>query len=94
MTTKQLNATINIRVDAKTKKKAQKILEEIGLDLTSGIKLFLKTVNRTHSIPFELRTENGFTHKQEMEMIKEAKDALENGKVYDSVDEMFDDILK
>lgn len=47
-------ATINIRIDTGTKNKAQEILGELGLDLSSAIKIFLNKVILTESIPFEL----------------------------------------
>jgi len=86
--------TINIRIDEETKENSQKILKEMGMDLSTGIKLFLKAVNRTKSIPFEIRTENGFTEKFEREIKQEARESLKNSKSYNSVDEMFTDILK
>ena len=55
------NTKINIRVDKKTKEQAKKTLEALGLDLSSGVKLFLKSVVNTQSIPFEVRTKNGTT---------------------------------
>ncbi|KKU19022.1 MAG: hypothetical protein UX30_C0020G0001, partial [Candidatus Saccharibacteria bacterium GW2011_GWA2_46_10] len=33
--------TLQIRIDAKTKKASRKILEELGLDMSSAVKLFL-----------------------------------------------------
>lgn len=53
------DTTIQLRVDKKTKKEAKKTLDEIGLDFSSAIKLFLKSVIATESIPFEIRTKNG-----------------------------------
>ena len=87
-------ATINIRIDEETKKMSQKIFKEMGMDLSTGIKIFLNAVNREKRIPFEVRTENGFTPEYETELLREVEDALKNGKSYNSVDEMFEDILK
>jgi len=80
--------TINVRIDRKTKEEAQETLENIGLDMSSAIKVFLRTVNITKSIPFELRTENGFTIAQERELLKDAKDALENSPGYNSAEDL------
>lgn len=87
------NTTIQIRIDKKTKRSAQKILDNIGLDLSSAIKLFLKTVTKTHSIPFELRTENGFTKAQELKIVREYEETIREGKMYDTYDEMVKDIM-
>jgi len=69
---------INIRVDKKTKDKAQKTLEELGLDLSSGVKLFLHSVINTQSIPFDVRTKNGYTQNEELRILKEAEEALKS----------------
>lgn len=85
---------INVRIDKKTKQDSKKVLESIGLDLSSAIRIFLKTVVKTHSIPFELRTENGFTLAEEKELIKEAEEALKNGKTYNNFSELLAEIDK
>lgn len=72
-------ATIQIRIDSKTKRNAQKTFSKLGLDMSSGIKMYLNQVSIKQAIPFEIRTENGFTQSQEREMIREAREALENG---------------
>lgn len=84
---KNMSSIINIRVDRATKLAAQKTLREIGLDLSSGIKLFLRNVVITKSVPLNLRTENGFTVAQEQEMLAEARWAKKHGKRYDTVAE-------
>ena len=64
--------TINLRIDEKTKKEAQKIFEKMGMSLSTGIKIFLKNVNKTKKIPFEI-TENGFTPEYEEEVLKDVE---------------------
>ena len=88
------NTTLQIRIDKKTKDKAQKIFKGMGIDMSSGIKLFLSRVVNTESIPFIPITKNGFTKKGEEEILKEIVLAKKNGKVYSSADEAFDDVLK
>lgn len=70
---------IQIRIDEKTKKSAKKILDGLGVDMTSAIKIYLKQIVITKGIPFRLLTENGFTPEQEEEILKAAKEA-EQGK--------------
>ena len=89
-----MNTTIQIRVDKNTKKEADKTFKKMGLDTSSGIKLFLHRVIQSRSIPFQIRTENGFTIEQERKMLKEAEHALKYGKSYKTAREMFDDIMK
>jgi|GEM_PF-366444 DNA-damage-inducible protein J len=86
-------ATIQVRIDEKPKKDLQKILRQIGLDVSSAIKLFIHQVIITESIPFPIRTENGFTPEQEREMIREEEEALKYGKRYSSAEELHRAIL-
>ena len=89
-----MNATIQLRIDASTKSKAQKVLGALGLDLSSAVKLFLTQVVRSRSLPIANLTVNGYSHKQEKEMLKEAAWAKKHAKRYSSAKEMFDDILE
>ena len=82
-----MSSIINIRVDSATKSAAQKTLEEIGLDLSSGIKLFLRNVVITKSVPLNLRTANGFTVAQEKEMLKDVAWTKRYGKGYSTAAE-------
>jgi DNA-damage-inducible protein J len=87
-------STINVRIDAKTKNKTQKILREMGLDLSSAIKIFLNKIIITKSIPFEIRTVNGFTPEFEQELLEASRDALTYSKGYDTPEELHAEILK
>lgn len=87
------DTTIQLRVDRKTKQQAKKTLDEIGLDFSSAIKLFLKSVITTESIPFDIRTKNGFTLKQEQEILKETERVLKNGKRYSNAKELHKDLI-
>lgn len=91
--------TINIRTDEKRKKLATAILKEMGLDMSSAIQLFLQQVIITKSIPFPIRTVNGFTLEQEKAILSdmrelEAEIAAGKAKSYNSSEEMAEDLLK
>lgn len=79
--------TLNVRINKNTKQQAQKIVEKLGLDLSSAVKLFLNQVINTKSIPFEIRTENGYTPAYEARLLKEVEYMKKHGKRYDSVEE-------
>lgn len=94
-----MDTNIQIRVDKKIKKEVQNILEDLGLNLTSAISIYLHQIIRTKSIPFHLITENGFTHEQEVKILQESEKtmkALKKGKLktYKNAEEMMKDILK
>jgi len=68
-------STIQVRIDPKTKKAAKKILDKVGLDMSSAIKVYLKQIILTEGIPFSLLTENGLTIQQEREILKASEEA-------------------
>ena len=43
---------MQIRIDASIKAKAQKAFKEMGLDLSSGVKMFLNQVSIDQCMPF------------------------------------------
>lgn len=45
---------INIRIDDNLKKDAEEILDDMGLNMTTAITIYLKAIVRTKSIPFNL----------------------------------------
>ena len=48
---------LNIRIDKKIKDHAEKIFNELGLNMTAAINIFLREVIHEHGIPFELKIE-------------------------------------
>ena len=84
-------ATINIRVDENIKKQANLLFEELGLDMSTVLNLFLRHAVYYGGIPFEIRKQNAATQAAlgELESIRRGKLAA---KRYKSVDEMFTDL--
>lgn len=59
--------TIQIRIDEKTKRSAQKILAELGLDLSTAARLFLKYIIVHKKLPFPIevkKPKRPSTHSQ------------------------------
>ena len=46
---------LNIRTDKDIKVQAEEIFNELGLNMTTAINMFLRTAIREHGIPFELK---------------------------------------
>lgn len=88
-----MNSTLSIRIDRKLKKEAGKTLKEMGLDISSGVKMFLSQVVNSGSIPFEPKMHYAMTPKQEKWVIKQIAEARKNSKGYLSVEELHRDIL-
>ena len=49
--------TLEVTLDPTLKKKANKVLNGLGLDMESAVRVFLRKVVATHSIPFALAEE-------------------------------------
>lgn len=75
-------ATLQIRVNKETKNKAKRVFKDLGIDMSSGVKLFLSQVVNTGSIPFTPITKNGFSLGREKEILDETDRALKEKKSY------------
>ncbi len=65
------NEQIQIRIDAETKRETKKILDSLGIDMSSAIKLFFRQIINAKNLPFELRGENGLTLRN-AELLRES----------------------
>ena len=48
------STNINIRTESELKSKAQQVFDDLGLDMTTAINIFLKQVVYKEAIPFEI----------------------------------------
>ncbi len=81
------NTNINVRTTMDVKKRAEVILGDLGLNLSSAVNLFLKQVINYRGIPFDLRLPNKATLKA-MDDVDNRRD-LESA---DTVEDMFEKI--
>lgn len=88
-----MTTTLQIRIDKKTKNKAQKTFRAMGLDMSSGVKLYLAQVVKEQTIPFPITSVNNWPAKKKQQLIKGAKEALRSGQVFRTAKELHDDIL-
>lgn len=90
--------TIQVRIDAATKKSAQTIVNRLGFDLSSAIKIYLRQITQKKGLPFPVVTKNGFTFFQEDELVKVSNQTLrqfKSGKLkgYKSFKSMLKDLF-
>jgi len=85
-------ANISIRIDEKLKQKFDKLCDELGLNMSTAINLFIKTVVREQGIPFALSIND--YNKETQQVIADVHNGIGLSKTYSSVDEMMTDILK
>lgn len=58
-----LDSTVRARIDSKLKNDVEIIFNELGLNTSQAITLFLKKVKMERGIPFELKIPNEITLK-------------------------------
>ena len=85
--------TLQVRIDEKLKRKAQKVADDLGMDLSTAVKLFLVKFTVQKGLPFYVGAERRMSPKEERILLKDLDDAMTNGKAYTSVDDMIKDIM-
>ncbi len=76
--------TIEVTIDPSLKKKAAKVLDGLGLDMNSAVRVFLSKVVATHSIPFALAEEPEayrFSARETEEILASRREARKPGRV-------------
>lgn len=71
-------ATITIRLDDNTKNNFVKACDNMGLDMTSAMMIYIKKVSRENKIPFEV-SYDPFYSESNMKALQEAKERMEKG---------------
>ena len=71
------NEQLQIRIDTETKREAKKILDNLGIDMSSAVKLFFRQIINARNLPFELRGENGLTLRN-AEILRESVISAKN----------------
>jgi DNA-damage-inducible protein J len=74
-----MDSTLQIRIDKKTKEEAQKTFRSMGLDLSSGIKMYLSQVINRKEIPFKVLSAEYWSDEKKTKIINESKEAIKNG---------------
>lgn len=84
----------NISIDADVKKKAQELFEDLGIDLSTAINLFLKQSIRENAIPFSVCRE--IPNADTIAAMKEADEMdkhPEQYKLYSSFAEILEEVI-
>jgi len=88
-------STINVNVDSKLKKEATEILNDLGLNMSVAINMFLNQVVKRGGIPF--RITNKKPNKELLEALEEAeeiKSGRKEVKGYHDINELIHDLLE
>ena len=88
-----LTSAINVQVNKEDKDMATKILNDLGISMSTAINIFVKQIIKHDGLPFEVK--NPRPSKELKEALKEGNKISkeDNRKRYNSVAEMMDAIL-
>jgi DNA-damage-inducible protein J len=87
------NGQLQIRIDAATKNAAKKILDNLGMDMSSAVKIFFRQIINTKSFPCELRDVNGLT-LHNAEALRQAIADAKNSRSFKSGSALIKEALK
>lgn len=94
MLTKSKKATIQVRIDEDVKSQAVEVLNDLGMDASTAINVFLRQVIADNGLPFQPAKPrfNDVTLKA----IKESDEAVESGELdrKKSVDDLFSEVFE
>lgn len=79
---------LNIRTEKAIKDQAEEIFNELGLNMTTAINLFLRTAIREHGIPFDLKL--GVPNDTTVAAIEEGRKLMADSTAprYSSIDDL------
>lgn len=71
---------LNIRTDADIKASAERIFEQLGLNMSTAVNIFLRQAIRQGGLPFEVKLD--IPNETTAAAIREGKDIIKDGKVH------------
>lgn len=80
---------LNVRVDENLKKTVDALLNELGMNMSTAITIYLKQIVRENGIPFEIKLEPNAETLQAFKDIKEGKNLKGP---FNSVAELMEDL--
>ena len=85
---------INVRVDAILKQEAEALFNDLGLNMSSAMNLFLRSAMMHNGIPFEIKRQ--IPNEETKAACKECEEMMKNPgnyKRYESFDEVLDEVF-
>src|SRR3989338_8383991 len=73
------SAVVNVKIDPKLKKRAQKVASDLGFSLSSLINAYLKELTRTKTVTFSTRKEEPSEYL--IQSLKESAEDIKAGQV-------------
>ena len=86
------NSVINVNVPSDVKEEATELFNDLGMNMTTAINIFLKKSIEDGGIPFEVKKKPSYELKEALNEIKTIQERPEEYKSYHNVDELFEDL--
>lgn len=80
--------SITIRMDEKLKKQAERLFDEMGMNMTTAFTIFTKTAVRQGKIPFEIAVDPFYSETNMSRLAAAAKRMDEKGGTYHDIIEV------
>lgn len=86
---------IQIRIDTKTKTAVRDILSDMGLDISTAVKMFCKQIEKTRAFPFDVSTcahSHTMSSKNKRILLNAINEKSTQGKRFSSVKALMADL--
>ena len=87
-----METNLNVRVDANDKKNFEKFCDNVGMNVSTAINMFIKAVLREQKLPFEVRSKT--FDDTVYDKLQEAESEMNNTSKRYSKEEIIDSINK
>jgi DNA-damage-inducible protein J len=84
-------AQVNIKIEDNLKEQAEKLLNELGMNMSTAFNVFIKQLVREGGIPFGITTQVSPFYKELYKDLAESENDIAAGRVY-TLEEMYDRI--
>ena len=81
---------LNIRIDAELKKQSEQIFNELGLNMSTALTVFLRQTVRSNGIPFEMRL--NIPNDETLAAIEDVNLSRNMSRSFNSVKELMEDL--
>lgn len=86
-----MTETISLRIDKDTRKKMNKVCDELGLSLSTAFNMYAKVIAREKRIPLSLDLNNNY-NLETQKAIHNVINKKNLSKAFNSIDELMEDL--
>ena len=83
-------SVVQVRMDEELRENASRLFDDLGLDLPTAIRMFLKKSLSMNGIPFEVR--NAIPNEETKQAIENARNGIGLSRAFSSVTELMEDL--